>query len=261
MKHHIHSDLLTDKVNVLVVGAGGTGSQILSVLARQHHAMLAFGHPHGLDVMLWDDDTVSETNLFRQAFYPCDVGSYKSHVVINRINLGFGTQWKSEVKRLSENDKLSNFDIIIGCVDNRAGRQAILKAWNKGQSYSNSYWLDCGNRLSDGQIVLGELPGTRAKQERDILPHVGNLYPELLDPFLDETDVMPSCSVAEALEKQSLFVNSAMAMYAGNILNELFRHGAIDIHGYFVNLKTGRSSPLEVDPVAWERMGYRRQVV
>jgi len=35
--------------NVVVVGAGGTGSAVLPSLARLHHAMLELGHPGGIE--------------------------------------------------------------------------------------------------------------------------------------------------------------------------------------------------------------------
>ncbi|MFD2274263.1 ThiF family adenylyltransferase [Undibacterium arcticum] len=67
--HMIHPRLLQQKVRVAVIGAGGTGSQVLNGLVRLHLALLAFGHPGGLDVTLWDDDQVSEANVGRQSFF------------------------------------------------------------------------------------------------------------------------------------------------------------------------------------------------
>ena len=57
-----------------VIGAGGTGSQMLMGLAQLHTAMIALGHPGGLDVTVIDSDQVSEANVGRQMFYPSDVG-------------------------------------------------------------------------------------------------------------------------------------------------------------------------------------------
>ncbi|MGA9507138.1 MAG: hypothetical protein WBV55_00695, partial [Candidatus Sulfotelmatobacter sp.] len=48
--HEIPSVLLQKKVQVTVVGCGGTGSAIAAGLPYLHQAMLALGHPHGLDV-------------------------------------------------------------------------------------------------------------------------------------------------------------------------------------------------------------------
>jgi hypothetical protein len=47
-EHIAHSSLLDQCVTVLVIGAGGTGSQIVSGLARLHTALIGLGHPGGL---------------------------------------------------------------------------------------------------------------------------------------------------------------------------------------------------------------------
>ncbi len=60
MIHHIESRLLTRAVNVVLVGAGGTGSHVLRRLANMHLAMVELGHPAGLDVVVIDPDTVSK---------------------------------------------------------------------------------------------------------------------------------------------------------------------------------------------------------
>jgi hypothetical protein len=48
--------------------------------------------------------------------------------------------------------------------------------------------------------------------------------------------------------------NQAVVTPALQILWTLFRFGKIDWHGAFVNLKTGRTTPLPVDPATWARM-------
>ena len=58
--HKLPGELLTRAVRVLVVGCGGTGSEIASGLPYLHQAMLAHGHPAGLDVLLLDGDVVSD---------------------------------------------------------------------------------------------------------------------------------------------------------------------------------------------------------
>lgn len=252
MIHRIKPQLLTREVNVLVVGAGGTGSHVLVGLAQLHHAMLALRHPGGLDVTVMDPDTVSATNVGRQMFFPSDIGLNKADVLVQRLNMAMGLNWTSVSKALTGESNLHNCDIVVGCIDNRKARSVIA---DNGTSASY-YWLDMGNTQQGGQIVLGQVTGLRYRKE---LPHIGDLFPETIDASLDAGDDTPSCSMAEALEKQSLFVNRAMALYGLNLLSELFRHGEIDYHGVFVNLKTARTAPIKIDPVQWERMGYKTQ--
>ena len=54
-------------VTVFVIGAGGTGSQVITNLARMSMALQALGHP-GLHVTVFDPDTVSQANIGRQLF-------------------------------------------------------------------------------------------------------------------------------------------------------------------------------------------------
>lgn len=252
MEHFIHAELLSRKVSIHVVGAGGTGSQILTGLAQLDRAMRSLGHPEGLAVTVVDDDTVSETNVGRQMFWPSDVGLPKAEVLVHRINMAMGLNWKAEVERLEMQQQLRT-DIVIGCVDNRAARKAILRSLQPG-----AYWLDVGNRAEDGQCILGETPPRYGCDREERLPTVAEFYPEVIDETLDGKDDAPSCSLAEALEKQSLFVNRGVALYALNLLWQLFRHGRIGHHGVFMNLATGRAAPLPVDPAAWERMGVKK---
>lgn len=53
------------RVTVDVIGCGGTGSHILTGLARINMALAGLEHP-GLQVRAWDPDEVSEHNIGRQ---------------------------------------------------------------------------------------------------------------------------------------------------------------------------------------------------
>lgn len=258
MTHTIRPRLVSrrDNINVVLVGAGGTGSHVLGGLATINHAMQELGYAFGLDVTVVDDDTVSPSNIGRQKFAPADIGKPKASVLVNRCNLTLGTNWKAEVVRLTENFNFHNCDIVIGCVDNRKARAAICKA-GVARGGTGMYWLDVGNREHDGQCILGEIWPRGMKNTPDRLPHAGDLYPELIDPSLDADDDGPSCSLAEALEKQSLLINATMANAAVSLLWELLRYGQLKHHGQFINLKSGRSSPLAVCPETWMRFGYK----
>lgn len=255
--HRLPAHLLSRQVDVLLVGAGGTGSRILERLVCLHRALIAKGHPQGLKVTVVDPDTVSPANVGRQAFYPGDVGQYKSHVLVNRANMVLGdVAWESVPAKVDTSSAIRH-DLVIGAVDNRSARLGILRAMER--SSGTRYWLDTGNRADDGQVVLGEVnKSTRSTDHRLRLPHIGELYPEMIDPAAEGPDEGPSCSLAEALEKQSLFINPMVADCAMAILWNLFTQGHIDTHGAFINLKRMVVSPLRVDPEVWARFGVAR---
>jgi PRTRC genetic system ThiF family protein len=249
-EHRIPSRLLQQKVRITVVGCGGTGSAIAAGLPHLHQAMLASGHPHGLDVTLIDGDRISRTNCVRQPFSESEIGLYKSTVLATRINLFWGLGWRGMTSFVDESWGHET-DILIGCVDSRAARNAITRT----QTFWNCfYWLDLGNNADSGQFVLGQPEDGRNKSLRVRLPTAAELFPELVNPKLDRKDALPSCSALESLGRREPFVNQTLAYQALAMLARLFRYGHLNYHGSFVNLRNGRSTPIPIDPHVWARM-------
>src|SRR5271167_1378094 len=135
-EHQIPGALLQKKVRITVVGCGGTGSAIAAGLPYLHQAMVALGHPQGLDVTLVDGDRISRTNCVRQPFSESEIGLHKATVLATRINLFWGLGWKG-VPHFVDESWGQDTDILIGCVDSRAARNAITRT----QTYWNChYW-------------------------------------------------------------------------------------------------------------------------
>ena len=253
--HRIHPELLKHKVRVLVVGCGGNGSAIAAGLPYLHQALLAYGHPEGLHVTLLDPDVISPTNCVRQPFSRSEIGLYKSVVLANRLNLFWGLDWQGVPERLDPKRRLDGVDIVIGCVDTRAARAAIAKC-AEGRSEVD-YWLDLGNNADSGQFVLGEPLNQRNRRSQLRLRTVSELFPEIIQSELDG-DGLPSCSAAEALDRQEPFVNPTLANHALALLTRLFRYGTISYHGGFVGLSSiAGVQALRIDPKYWQRLRKR----
>lgn len=251
----IHTSIYSGgDLNIHLVGAGGNGSLMAGGLARLSLALAALGKP-GLHVTVFDPDTITEANIGRQAFTPADVGQNKAITLVHRLNCFYNLGWEASPNLYSPGDKLriSAPDMIIGCVDTKKARREIGKAL--GKSY-NCYWLDLGNDADQGQVVLGQNSRGLGSRNAYRLPTVLELFPEMAKTNAKE-DNAPSCSLAEALEKQDLFINQAVATFALNLLWHLLRHGWINYHGGFINCKTGRTAPIAIDHETWARMGYR----
>lgn len=237
-------------MRITVAGCGGTGSALAAGLPHLHQATLASGHPYGLDVTLVDGDRISRTNCVRQPFSESEIGLYKSTVLATRINLFWGLGWKATPAFIDENYGQET-DILIGCVDTRAARSAMTRT----QTFWNCfYWLDLGNRADSGQFILGQPENARNKSLGVRLPTAAELFPELVDAKLDRKDPLPACSALEALEQQEPFVNQTLAYHALAMLARLFRHGRLNYHGSFVNLRNGRTTPIAIDAQGWSRM-------
>ena len=91
-------------VTVFIIGAGGTGSQVITNLARMDTALQASGHP-GLHVTLFDPDTVTQANIGRQLFSETELGMNKATAAVTRVNRFFGTAWKAAVILRQEHQK------------------------------------------------------------------------------------------------------------------------------------------------------------
>jgi PRTRC genetic system ThiF family protein len=250
----------TNPVTINLIGVGGTGSQVLTALARMNHALTELNHA-GLFVRLWDDDVITEANLGRQLFAESELELYKSVALINRVNRFFGTNWKAETQKFEKNGlgKLkSNMksEIYISCVDCVKSRFDIAEILNElkmdKSHYRNQckYWIDFGNSQFTGQVLLSSIgnikqPNSEKYETVENLPFITEEFGELLKISEAEDDT-PSCSLAEALEKQDLFINSTLAQMGCSLLWNLFRNGLIEHRGFFLNLKNFHSKPIKL---------------
>jgi PRTRC genetic system ThiF family protein len=199
-----------------------------------------------------DGDLISPANCIRQPFCSTEIGLAKAVVMVSRLNLFWGLNWTAIAENLTSSTNISDFDIVIGCVDTRAARQLIhMKV--SGLRSRIAYWLDLGNSADTGQFVLGQPLNARNRRSATRLRTAAELFLEIVDPSLDD-DGLPSCSALEALERQEPFVNQLLAYHALVLLTQLFRFGQITHHGAFVNIREDRVQPLAINPAVWTRL-------
>ncbi|SDE86337.1 PRTRC system ThiF family protein [Mucilaginibacter pineti] len=251
----------TNPITVTQIGAGGTGSNMITQLVRINHCLKALGHA-GLHVNLWDDDLVTEANLGRQLFAQSEVGLCKSVARINNVNRTLGTNWKAVEDKFTykagnkiQQEAVTN--LYISCVDTVQARfdlAAFLKANHEDYSGDRDkplYWLDLGNSKFTGQAILSTIssiaqPKSKKYHPVAVLPMITDEYKDLLEQEAKTESNTPSCSTAEALEKQDLFINPTLANMGGSVLWQLFRNGMTENRGFFLNLNTLRSDAIKV---------------
>lgn len=154
-----------ENITIILVGCGGTGSFAALNLAR-----LAASNPQlNIKLVFVDFDQVEEKNIGRQYFCPADIGRPKARTLADRLNLAFGLKitpvvgpFQAEMlTRFSPEYAFRNhFMLLVGAVDNPAGRRGISKAaeYNMEDSVVASkplWWLDAGNDKNTGQVLLG----------------------------------------------------------------------------------------------------------
>lgn len=258
--HFLDNDLLspTNPIRINVIGAGGTGSKIMTALMEINHSLLELDHP-GLDVCLWDDDIITSANVGRQRFAESEKGLFKSQAIINRLNRWSGTNWKAETKRFERDfdGKIPDYagaSIYVSCTDTVASRFAISEILHElNKKYQNHrdkgrYWLDLGNSKDTGQAVLStigriEQPASKKFKTFETLPSIIEEYGNAMVSS-EKEDNTPSCSLAEALSKQDLFINGSIAQLGASLLWNLFRRGMTENRGFFLNLQNFRTQPI-----------------
>ncbi len=245
-RHFLPAAFDNRAIRILLVGCGGNGGQMLMGLASLDTALRAISS-RSLDVTVVDDDIVTEANLGRQPFYRCDIGNSKARTLTERINLAHGLAWSAVHGRAPTAIGVEGADILISCVDTASARRALGAALASGRSIP-TYWMDLGNRASDGQYLIG-CPSRATARDQRRLPTVLESFPELADGSLPDDDT-PSCSVAEALDRQSLFVNRVVASHALALLFDLLGRGSIGHAGAFLNLATGQVVPIPLPRAA-----------
>lgn len=239
-------------IKILLIGAGGTGSDLIVRLAKLHRQLIALGSP-GLEVVVYDPDYISETNVGRQHFSPSSIGLNKAIALVHSINLAYAVSWKAIPRAfdVQDGDAMRGTDLVITAVDKASFRASLARAYRHWSS--GTLWLDTGNGSDSGNVVLGHL-GYRDSQEHR-LPNVFDLWPEL-ESMDAKDEEAPSCSAEESIQRQSWPVNQTAALLAAEILWTLIRAGKLDYHGYTFNLRPMTTSPMSIDPAAWAFFGY-----
>ncbi|RBQ11492.1 PRTRC system ThiF family protein [Pedobacter miscanthi] len=247
----------TNPFSVNLIGVGGTGSVLLTALARINHALMQLGHA-GLMVRAFDPDSVEQPNLGRQLFSHHEIGMNKAVALINRVNRFFGTSWEAfDCAYSGQLDHVKDqptANITLSCVDTVAARLGIAgllaETALKGQHRDNPmYWMDFGNSRDSGQVLLstiGEIKQPESKKFRTIgtLPTIIEQYGSLLEASGE--DELPSCSLAQALGRQDLFINSSLADLGASLLWTMFRTGMLCYRGFFLNLAGFKTTAIKV---------------
>ena len=185
------------------------------------------------------------------------MGLNKAVSLVTRINRFFGYAWTAEpqcfpTRNFSED---STANIIITCTDNIRSRLTLWKFLKKVRKENFSdhsapiYWMDFGNSQTKGQVIIGtvrEKVLQPSSQEYIPMPKMNVITEEVDYAKIKEKESGPSCSLAEALEKQDLFINSILAHIGCDLLWKMFKEGKTLYRGAYVNLETLKVTAIPV---------------
>lgn len=78
------------------------------------------------------------------------------------------------------------------------------------------------------------------------VPKLNVITEEVNYSTINEKDSGPSCSLAEALEKQDLFVNSMLAQVGCALLWKMIREGRTFYRGVYINLNLLKAAHVKI---------------
>jgi len=250
---------MVQNFNIIVVGCGGTGGFVAEGLCR-----LLSGSD--IPIILIDPDRVEPHNLVRQHFYAGDVGKFKSQALAERLCRQFGRRIGFSVYPYMPDLVLERYGnslsrpalqgIIIGCVDNAEARRTIGETLRFG-----NWWLDAGNGLASGQVLLGNaqdrrsLEGSFIEESREVirLPIPTWQLPGLLAPPTRKEPDNQDCAEAVATEEQGPVINQAMATLVLEFVHRMLK-GTLTWMGAYIDLEAGTLQTVPAEPETVARM-------
>lgn len=258
-----------NKLRIIQVGAGGTGSFAALAIARLMYELKELGK--AAELLIVDPDRVESGNIPRSNFCSAEIGSYKAQTLAKRITLAWGLEcyyaneeFDAEVHLKQTSGDYRTQSVIVGCVDNHLARREMNRAVERCQAYraddaANIWWIDGGNGKSSGQVLIGSntklikpeqyFTGTGICRS---LPAPSLIHPDLLEPekphSKSEMSYALSCPDRIRLGEQSLNVNQRVAVEIGEMLAALFLTRNLRRFATYFDLETGSSRSLYCTP-------------
>ena len=159
------------------------------------------------------------------------------------------------LKASADREEPALANIIVTCTDNIRSRMNLWRFLKKHREHTSNnerspiYWMDFGNARTTGQVLIGNIRGKilqPVSNEYLPVPRMNVITEEVRYSTIKEKDSGPSCSLAEALQKQDLFINSILAQTGCDILWRMLREGRTFYRGAYLNLDTLRINPIPV---------------
>ncbi len=195
-------------VQILIIGAGGTGGYVIPQLYR-----IAYASKRKCRVIIADGDIVEEKNLIRQNFSSNDIGENKAAVLAERYAEVFGIETEYIPDFIESEKQLYDLlyiphnrygsepqpiSILIGAVDNNRSRIMCNNVFNK---LDDIVYIDSGNGDFTGQVVCGAKMGGRV-----VSKPVAGVYPDILSD-VEKFPSKLSCAERNVSAPQTIAAN------------------------------------------------------
>ena len=244
---------LRQKLNIHVIGAGGTGGYCVEYLVR-----LLAGGDHKIHV--YDGDRVELKNLKRQNFQVCDLDKNKAEVLCARLSAeildapeliphsGYLTDEEELLAEILVSLEKDESLVIIMAVDNVATRKMVnhLIFGKLGRNRILTAALDSGNDNQGGQVVLYANGIVRNREpfkadQAGILPSMLQLFPELAAVKDENPGLVMNCAENAESEPQAMMANVRNGELLASIVNRLRETGKVSGNLWRSDILTGNT--------------------
>lgn len=107
--------------------------------------------------------------------------------------------------------------------------------------------MDFGNAKDTGQVIIGSLidiPQPKNKRKYRYISKIPTVAEKHDLKKINDRKTGPSCSHAEALMHQNLFINSSLSQLGCDILWQFLNDGLLKQSGLYLNLKNKILNPI-----------------
>lgn len=216
----------TKSKKIIVLGAGGTGGWLLTMLDK-------LSLPDD-SVLIVDGDIVEEKNIIRQAFYPDDVNKYKAEIFADKFGFNYTTDYLDSVEMLKEliDSCEGEIPIVVGCLDNNASRKIVHDLFES--EIEDLIWVDSGNAERHGQVYVA------VKENGNVIVESPINLDEAFQNYEGDERRPDQISCAEHSESapQNIAANLTAALITFNILNNILSSGALMSNKYDFDTRT-----------------------
>ena len=265
------------RYNIVVVGAGGTGGNLITSLGRFLASFDMAGKEYCLSII--DGDMVEEQNSIRQPFFGNDVQQNKAVVMqeglveclgipIDRIHVfPQYLDTAAQLKRYAEgasggmwgNSGHQDVVILVGAVDNNKARKVLHEYFKESRDI---VYIDSGNEFEYGEVCIGaRFHGV------EVYPPRAYYFPEVLEGEGKSASEM-SCGEVSQSSPQHYVTNLFASLICLSVITQFMENDRLDggiIHfnkdGYFLRHDSVRSVDWihEPDAVYEEREECREE--
>jgi hypothetical protein len=221
----------SQEFRIIQIGAGGTGSYLLAPLSKYVGSVRKTGRECAY--LVYDMDTVSESNTLRQNFSKRSVGDLKVSALSDVYDNFTGVDIKIDEKGFGDFEGLltSNklrrnvSNIIIGCVDNTEARvflyEKLLEIKMDGKDFPLDWvYVDAGNHTRGGQLFVVQAFFDENGDRILIEPDEG-----FVKVFTDANENAVKAPGCTEMGDQSIMANVMAATNTYNVVTEYMTYG------------------------------------